>query len=655
MGLFNEGPSESSVLHAIRLLTISNTPNTVIRKLLLLPLLASLPLHGVMMGPDYTVTATQDIVDFLGPSPYVHQTASADANYVVNTTPGSVAGGYGLPDPQIPPLPQHGLRITDTSVTDPKTKIVAIGGVHAREQSGSHMLDGFLRKLVDGSPGMIDLLGRAEFFIYPQVNPEGRYGYNQPGNPHGIERDAPSNLGAGDFDEDLNRMWDDPTGWPQIVAIQAVMKADTESSVDIYFDFHARSFTRQELANKNPSEGPKQIWVPQHLLNSEFIRALLAQDPEIEIHPSSTGTGYMSSREWAMSDLGLNSVEGYTPECARDEPAAFYQDLGATYALALYNLLKPAPPPPQPVPDKEGASLLLDFNDADVPGGQWTTIEALATNQSVAFPAGGITGPFGVRVDGDWNNTSSTTGQASALLAEPDLADGATDYLYISGENEQGTVILTNLSPTLSYKIEVVASRSSPGSIPKTADYTVNNSPADSDSDSSNFDVFADGFTNGDVLAWNSVRPDSLGRIVFRAVSDAGAGSNGSNAYVNAMRVTEVLVYEQWLEHYPQLSGSNREGWADPDGDGWDNESEMLLGTHPLNSLSSHQLLFASQDSLSTITQPGRYYSIEKTSTLSDPDSWTELGKWGPGDGSTLQFPIEFTPGFYRSGVYLVP
>jgi hypothetical protein len=378
----------------------------MIRTLLLLTVLCAAALEAVVMGPEYLVTDTDDLVTFLAGSSYVQPTPSAGTNYVVNTTPGSVAGGYGLPDPQIPPLPQYGLRITDASVTDPKAKIVVVGGIHAREQSGSHMLDGFLRKLVDGSPEMIDLLGRADFYVYPQVNPEGRYGYNQPGNPHGIERDAPSNLGVGEFDEDLNRIWDDPTDWPQIVAIQAIMKADTGSSADYYFDFHARSFTRQELAGRNPPEGPKQVWVPQALLNSAYIKALKARDPEIEIYKSATGTGYMSSREWAMSAPGLNAAEGYTPECARDEPLAFYQDLGATYALALYDLLRPAPPPPQPVPNKDGASLLIDFNDANVPGGEWTTIEALATDLPLSFSGGGITGPFTARVEGDWDSTS---------------------------------------------------------------------------------------------------------------------------------------------------------------------------------------------------------------------------------------------------------
>jgi hypothetical protein len=175
------------------------------------------------------------------------------------------------------------------------------------------------------------------------------------------------------------------------------------------------------------------------------------------------------------------------------------------------------------------------------------------------------------------------------------------------------------------------------------------------DDDGVDFDVFVDGYTDGDVLRWNAVRPDASGQITFRAVSDAGAGTSGSNAYLNAMRLTEVLVYTQWLEAFPQLTGAEREGSADPDGDGADNQTEMLVGTDPLDPLSRHRLLLESGTTLKTPTQTGRWYSMEKTADFSDPDSWTELGRWGPGDGTTLTFPVVFTPGFYRCGIYLLP
>jgi hypothetical protein len=573
---------------------------------------------------------------------------------VVNITPGSVAGGYGLPDPQIPALPQYGLRITDTTATGEKMKIVVIGGTHAREQSASHMLDGFLRKLVDGSPEMTRLLARAEFFVYPQVNPEGRYAYNLPGNPHGIERDAPSNLGAGEFDEDLNRVWQDPAGWPQIVAIQAVIKADTGSQADLFLDFHARSYTSAQLAARTPPESPKQVWVQPDLVGSPFLQKLVARDPDIEVHPGSETTGtQMTGAQWARSAIGLQAPQSYTPECARDEAPAFYQPLGATYALALYDLLCA-------VPDRSGVSLRLDFNDTDTPGGDWVTLETLNTDLALVFPGGGMTGPFTVRMEGAWNNSSSTTGQASASLADPALAAGAADYLYIGGEDLDGTVTFSGLDPDLSYRIDVVASRSTAGSVPKTGEYTVNGTYADGDGNSNDdngngFDVVVDGYGEGDVLRWNAVRPDAQGRIVFRALSNAGSGSAGSNVYLNAMRITEVLNFAQFIEAYPELTGEDAEADGNPDGDDWSNEEEMILGTDPTEVQSAFTFELIDGNLHLSHTRNGRWYHLDATGDLKDPEGWSALGSPLSGTGGTLQVPVPDQNRFYRCIIDLQP
>jgi hypothetical protein len=294
-----------------------------------------------MMGPVYTVEATAKLVEELAASPFVKPTSSSiDGTFVVNHTPGSVEGGYGLRDPQIPSLPQYGLHITDFSVKGEKTKVVVIGGTHAREQSASHMLEAFLRKLTDDSPEMRELRQMMEFFVYPQINPEGRYAYNLPGNPHGIERDAPSNLGKGAYDEDLNRVWHDPEGWPQIEAIQRVILRDTGGSATMFFDFHARSFSREEMARKSPPEQPKQVWVGSRTKGGMYIHDLTRRDPEIEVIASKERKHPETGSAWAMSERGLKVRWSIVPEVARDEPVDFYRPLGQVYALALYDWMK---------------------------------------------------------------------------------------------------------------------------------------------------------------------------------------------------------------------------------------------------------------------------------------------------------------------------
>lgn len=298
-------------------------------------------LHARTHGPDYPVTLTAKMVRELAASPFVRPSPSSTRiPYVVNTTPGSKAGKYELPDPQIPPMPQFGLVITDFRVQTPKIRVVVLGGTHAREQSSSYMLEGFLRKLVDGSPEMQQVMRRFIFFVYPLVNPEGRYAYNLPGNPHRIERDAPSNLGEGAYDEDLNRIWDDPTGWTQIEAIQKVILADTQRKVDWYFDFHARSFTRKNLEARDPPEGAKEVWVPPRSAESPYLKFLVARDPEIKVVVKKTRKRPQTGNGWAMSTKGLNATWGFVPECARDEPIPFYLKLGETYAIALFDTLR---------------------------------------------------------------------------------------------------------------------------------------------------------------------------------------------------------------------------------------------------------------------------------------------------------------------------
>jgi len=298
-----------------------------------------LPLHAGGMGPEYKVDATAALVQALSASGHVTPTPSADKNFVVNTTPGSVAGGYGLPNPQIPPQAQYGLRITDGNAGGKKIKIAVIGGTHAREQAGSHLLEGFLRKLVDDSPEMRELRRRVEVYVYPQINPEGRYAYTLLGNPHGIERDAPSNPGGGAYDQDLNRVWHRPEGWPQMKAIQKILRKDTEGNVDLFFDFHARSFTRKELESRNPAESAKQVWVSGKAARSVYIHYLIRRDPEIEVVEKKERKLPQTGSAWAASEKGLNATWSIVPECARDEPVRFYHQLGEAYALALFDWL----------------------------------------------------------------------------------------------------------------------------------------------------------------------------------------------------------------------------------------------------------------------------------------------------------------------------
>jgi len=487
--------------------------------------------ENIDMGPDYTLADTDALMNFLTATPWAQTTSSGDANYIVNQTLGSVAGQsqglYGTINnatQPIPSLPQYGLLLTDAAVTGPKAKVVVIGGTHAREQSGSHLLDGFLRKLVDGSSEMTTLLGAAEFYVYPQINPEGRYAYNLANNPYSVQQDAPATI-----DVDLNRIWNNTADHPQVAAIQSAMQADTGGDVDFFFDFHARSFDATELAARG--ENVKELWVAPGTENEPFVTNLQGRDPAIDIvTPSATGPGTMNSRDWAVSAGGLDADFGYTPEVARDESPSWYQPVGEAYALALFDTIV------LPLAVPFGA-IQIDFNDAAAaPGAGWNEVDSLNTAVALNDTSGSLTGVT-VTITGDLSNTSGTAGQTSPLLADPSLEPGARDYFFINGADDDGFVTLAGLDPTKQYRIELVASRSSAGSLSKEADYTANGVFADSTPNGDDFDVFLEGYGNGDILTWDALAPNASGQIVITIDTQTSPQSNG---YINALRITTV-------------------------------------------------------------------------------------------------------------------
>jgi len=65
----------------------------------------------------------------------------------------------------------------------------------------------------------------------------------------------------------------------------------------------------------------------------------------------------------------------------------------------------------------------------------------------------------------------------------------------------------------------------------------VNGTFADSTPNGDDFDVFAEGFGNGNVLVWDAVSPNGSNQIVVTVDS---ATSPQSNGYINALRITEV-------------------------------------------------------------------------------------------------------------------
>ena len=178
----------------------------------------------VAYGLPYTVGRSVAHVNTVASSPWVSPTSSGDANLVIGQSPGGVDDlGRGIPQQDL-----YGYRITDPDSTSPKAKVVLLGGVHSNETLANHTLEAMIDYLLSDSLEVAQLRRRAEFFVYPMVNPDGRLaGFNR----STVEE---PNL-------DPNRSWDPPLyrGQSEIATVGDAIIADTGGDVDFFIDFHS--------------------------------------------------------------------------------------------------------------------------------------------------------------------------------------------------------------------------------------------------------------------------------------------------------------------------------------------------------------------------------------------------------------------------------
>lgn len=108
-------------------------------------------------------------------SPYVSPTLSANSDLVIGQSPGGIDDLGRV----IAPRDMWAFKITDNALPSAvKTQVVLAGGLHAQEVLGSHTLQGTLDWLVSDDPRAAELRKVAEFFVYPMLNPDGRFAGN---------------------------------------------------------------------------------------------------------------------------------------------------------------------------------------------------------------------------------------------------------------------------------------------------------------------------------------------------------------------------------------------------------------------------------------------------------------------------------------------
>jgi hypothetical protein len=282
----------------------------------------------------YPVSRTESRMAVWGASPYVTPTPSASNQFVL----GHSAGGIDDSGRPVPSQPLYGLRITDPTAIGPKQLVLLASGAHSAETTGSHVLEGMVDFLLSNDIRASQLRSRAEFFVYPQVNPDGRFG--------GYYRSNPENP-----DKDFNRYFNNPAGFTDLSMVTSAMRADTGGDIDYLLDFHSWW---------GPWNQDNFIFTVSNLTNSPFLQALAAREPTLDVEASSGTPGML--RIWGMSSAGLRAQFAYTPEFGFH---AFvgedrYDLYGTNFALALLDTLG------APVRCDLNADLLCNVLDVDL-------------------------------------------------------------------------------------------------------------------------------------------------------------------------------------------------------------------------------------------------------------------------------------------------
>jgi hypothetical protein len=184
----------------------------------------------VAYGLPYPYQRTVDHTASIAASPWVSPTASGNGTLVIGQSPGGV-DDIGR---SIAPHDLYGFKVTDPSATGTKKKVVVSSGVHANETVGNWTLEGLVDFLLSDELEAAQLRRYAEFYVYPMVNPDGRFAGN---NRTTVEVN----------DVDPNRAWNPPSYTEpgdsstlhDVSQVGEAMRADTGQDVDYLIDFHS--------------------------------------------------------------------------------------------------------------------------------------------------------------------------------------------------------------------------------------------------------------------------------------------------------------------------------------------------------------------------------------------------------------------------------
>lgn len=269
----------------------------------------------------YPYSRTADKVNEWKSNPYVHPTISSNADLVIGQSPGGV-DDLGR---TIAPRDMWGFRITDDSVPSAgKKKIVFGASMHAGEVLANHTLEGTVEFLLSDDPRAVELRKHAEFFVYPQLNPDGRFaGYN---------RSTVHNENV-----DPNGYWK-PYKWtdkPDLQLSGEAMLADLEissgGSADYFIDYHSSIW--------DPI-GDDWMYIHEQLghVDDPFWQSVSALSPHLRWEQSG-GINSSTLAAFGRDYLGAEFDATFETMFLANRDIQHYLTLGANVGIAFYEAL----------------------------------------------------------------------------------------------------------------------------------------------------------------------------------------------------------------------------------------------------------------------------------------------------------------------------
>lgn len=289
--------------------------------------------------PEMIARHTQLVLDL----PWAGPTPSAEDDGVLGQTPGWPRNTDYPNDPEIPPQNIYGYQITDPKVESPKVKMIMTSGQHATEFTGNWILEGMVNFLAGSDPRAVFLRTRAVFYVYPDLNPEGRYmavhrinleAAPDPNAGTNMRKRGNPELYAGG-EKDHNRMWRKEFygKFSTIDVIRSAWEKDTGNQADYFWDMHGP----QEPANwRTPSEEAR---------TNEYAKALMKREPDvIRCGPESGFKVNVASGPEGKISLYLSGEEGlHVTYPYVYEPGGWSRERllesGKNLALALHDIL----------------------------------------------------------------------------------------------------------------------------------------------------------------------------------------------------------------------------------------------------------------------------------------------------------------------------